>query len=364
MQGEFFIFRYIVINPFSTKATYDLRHVSIRDRFRLGKKFKYDRSASTTQLENTFLLRFSDTMNSTTVNRFVLFNEVSWMAVYICVAVLIIAGNSVTIFIFLSIRKQLKRTSYLLINLAIADFLVGVALVLWLCDGIASMTGVRLSHTLFETVVSLEVTGILSSILSLTLISLERMLAIVWPFRHRVLSTQHYCVSIGSVWMLSCLNAIVNIDVGSAYSLLTVFTIIMSVVVISSAYLAIWISRRRNQLPNNSSRTMERNRKLAQTLFMVSALSIITCLPNGIVLALRDYILHLHSFGVQIIIVVQYANSFLNPVLYCLKMPEFKRSLKKLLCSFSRQNYSVSQPSSVTSHPVTIMKAMKAIETP
>ena len=48
------------------------------------------------------------------------------MLVYICEAFLILVGNLFTIYIFWSIRKQLKRASYLLINLAVADFFVGI----------------------------------------------------------------------------------------------------------------------------------------------------------------------------------------------------------------------------------------------
>ena len=52
----------------------------------------------------------------------ILLKEVPWMIIYICEAVLILAGNFITVCIFWSIRIQLKRTSYLLINLAAADF--------------------------------------------------------------------------------------------------------------------------------------------------------------------------------------------------------------------------------------------------
>lgn len=301
-------------------------------------------------------------MNRTKSNNFHLFSGVPWMIVYVCEAVLILAGNSVTIYIFWNIRKRLKRTSYLLINLAVADILVGIALVFWLWDGIAAMTGISVSYNVFKTAFIIDLIGILSSILALALISLERMFAILWPFRHRMLSTCHYHFAIGSVWLLSSLNVVVNVNIESAYSLLTVIIVIASVVIISGAYLAIWISTKRNQFPNNTSRAMEQNRKLAKTLFVVTAMSITTCLPNGINLAFRDYLMHLHSFRVQISMVTQYANSFLNPVVHCFKMPEFKKSLKKLLCRCSRQNLSFNENSSGTSNKITL-KSIKVVKT-
>lgn len=301
-------------------------------------------------------------MNRTKSNNFHLFSGVPWMIVYVCEAVLIFVGNSVTIYVFWNIRKRLKRTSYLLINLAVADILVGIALVFWLWDGIAAMAGLRVSYNVFETAFIIDLIGILSSTLALALISLERMFAILWPFRYRMLSTWHYHFAIGSVWLLSSLNVIANVNIESAYNLLTVITGIGSVVVISGAYLAIWISTKRNQFPDNTSRAMEQNRKLAKTLFLVTAMSIATCLPNGINLANRDYLIHLHSFRVQISVVAQYANSFLNTVVYCFKMPEFKKSLRKLLCRCSRQNLSVNENSSGTSNGITL-KSIKVVKT-
>ena len=78
-------------------------------------------------------------MSSTGLSHFHLFSGVSWIVIYTCKTVLILTGNSVTVYIFWSIRKRLKHTSYLLINLAVADILVGIALIFWLWDGIAAM---------------------------------------------------------------------------------------------------------------------------------------------------------------------------------------------------------------------------------
>ena len=42
-------------------------------------------------------------------------------------SLLIFSGNSFTIFVFWKNRSKLKRTSFLLINLAVADLLVGLS---------------------------------------------------------------------------------------------------------------------------------------------------------------------------------------------------------------------------------------------
>ena len=258
------------------------------------------------------------------------------MIVYICKAIWILTGNSVTVYIFWSIRKRLKRSSYLLINLAVADIFVGIGLTLLIGADIAVMVK---RNVLSETIILIDISATVASLASLVLISLERMFAILWPFRHRLLKTQYLYVSIGCVWLLSALNVVSNLRLdsdptnGNAYSTFSAATFITSVLVITGAYLAIWISIRRNQIPNNDGRSTRKNRQLAKILFIVTALSIITSLPYGIMIAYTDFSKDLFAFKVQITIVAQFANSFLNPVVYCFRMPEFKASLKNLLCS-------------------------------
>lgn len=274
--------------------------------------------------------------------KYTLSEGVPWLVVYICEAVLILTGNSVTVYIFWNIRKRLKRTSYLLINLAVADALVGIAITLFLWEAIAEILDRRdVNHRMVTTATMVDLIGTISSVLSMTLISLERMFAILWPFRHRLLNAWCYHVSIGFIWLVSALNMFSNLHLDpdttkadNAYSILTATTYISSVVIIVFAYAIIWISTIRNQIPSDahSPRLMKQSRKLTKTLCLVTALSVITCLPYGISIAFQDFLQHLYSFRAQITVALQYANSFLNPVVYCFKMPEFKASLRKLFC--------------------------------
>ena len=269
---------------------------------------------------------------------FWLFKDVHWMVVYICEAFLILTGNSLTIYIFFRNRKRLKRTSYLLINLAVADAFVGMVLTLFISADVAIMLEKDVSLTFGETVVALDISATVASLSSLVLISLERMVAILWPLRHRLIKTRYFYVSVGFVWFLSAANVLSNlrlyndITYDDSYNVFTSVTFVTSLVVITVSYLAIWISVRRNAIPSNDRRSMGQSRKLAKTLFIVTALSIMTSLPYGIIITLKEFSEDFFSFKVQIIMAVQYANSLLNPVIYCFRMPEFKASLKKLFC--------------------------------
>ena len=289
---------------------------------------------------------------------------------YMCEAVFILTGNSFTILIFWKLRKRLKRASYLLINLAVADILVGISITIWLWNEIEFIADRQPSKTnvVEKIITTTDPLGLLASILSLALISLDRMMAILWPFRHRTLNSWYYYVSVGVVWFLASFIAAVNASSDLYHTerndglglLMASIAIICSIMTITGAYLAIWISTKCSRFPSNTCRTMEQNRKLAKTLFIVTALSIITCLPAGISLALRDYLQNMNLFRVQITVVAQYANSFLNPIIYCFKMPAFKESLRKLLCNCPRERLTVISESTreVTLRSFKIIDAM------
>ena len=299
-----------------------------------------------------------------------LFEDVPWMVVYICEAAMILTGNCVTVYIFWNIRKRLKRTSYLLISLAVADFTVGIALILWVLNGITVVMGKDLGNIFIEAATVIGCLGITSSISSLALISLERMYAILWPFRHRMLNMWHYHVSAGVVWLIASINATITVqfniystNTNNPYRFVMAITVIILVVVITAAYLAILISTRRNRLASATVRSMEQNKKIAKTLFIVTVASIITCLPNGVGVAFTNYVPDKESlFIAQIIFATQYANSFLNPVIYSLKIPEFQTSVKKLFgCPCQRKLYSFNDYSDSSTNGVTL-RSLKIVE--
>lgn len=151
---------------------------------------------------------------------------------------------------------------------------------------------------------------------------------------------------------------VANINFNEQFSLFTVISSITSVVVISVAYFAIWIKTRRHNLPRKTSRSQEHDRRLAKTLCIVTGLSILFCLPSGITLALKNYTQNIHSFGFQITIVAMYTNSFLNPIVYCFKMPEFKQALGKLFCRYfgNRLNF---QENSLGSYQWSFLKVYR-----
>ena len=274
---------------------------------------------------------------NTTQTTVVLFSGIPLIVAYSGEGLFIILGNSVTAFIFLKIRRKLKRASYLLINLTVADFFVGISIFLNVWKGIAVMEGETVNARLGISAFIIDLVASTASLLSLSLISVERMVAVLWPFRHRLLETWYYFAFIGGVWLLATANTVYIVtsylaDGGAHVTTPLAIAVILSILITTASYLAIWMSIKRSNFSSTTSRTLAKSKKLAKTLFIVTIISIITWLPVGISLAYPSYLMDMDSSYMHITLALQYASSFVNPIVYCFKMPEFKQSFANLFC--------------------------------
>ena len=113
-------------------------------------------------------------------------------------SLLILTANTFTVYIFWSHRNKLKRTSFLLINLAVADLLIGFT------EPVAIGTvGIpqRFGQEFYGNVsTAFQAMFAATSVVCLVLISLERTFALICPFRHRVITTRAYIHSIIFAW--------------------------------------------------------------------------------------------------------------------------------------------------------------------
>ena len=115
--------------------------------------------------------------------------EIAVLGVAIFHGFCIFLGNFFTVFVFCIHRDKLKRTSFLLINLAVADMLVGLTEIAMVgAIGLPQVTGLRKIGNTDSPDISTVFQAAFStaSVLFLALISLERAFALLWPLRHRV----------------------------------------------------------------------------------------------------------------------------------------------------------------------------------
>ena len=176
----------------------------------------------------------------------------------------------------------------------------------------------------------------------MTVISLERLNATFWPFRHRTIKKSVYWVLIVAIWLTALLFscALIMIQYYTRkwdyyYHACSSF-IFICLLVICVSYVFIFVKLRFGNQPRHHG-AANRERKLTVTLFTVTSLSLLMWLPyvittflffaTNILMSLSD-IAFFYLENVSIILL--YANSFLNPILYTLRMPGFRRALKML----------------------------------
>ena len=98
------------------------------------------------------------------------------------------------------------------------------------------------------------------------------------------------------------------------------------------AYFVIW-RKQKSSICNHSN--VIREAKLANTLFFITGASVFTWLPFQILILLVNLQITANFSHLQltvfIIRVLQYSNSFVNVIIYPLRIPEFKNFLLHLL---------------------------------
>ena len=136
-----------------------------------------------------------------------------WMPPFLTELIVIVLINLFTLATFARNRHLRKRSTYLVINLTIADLLFGVAAVLpplLVPDILESQNILRESFNgpwyafLYLTLNSLFPAA---SLANLSLISLERLHATIYPFRHCLIREQVYFGVITLSWLLALLFA-------------------------------------------------------------------------------------------------------------------------------------------------------------
>ena len=259
----------------------------------------------------------------------------SRIAVFAVEFLVIIMGNIITIFAFWNLRSVLKITYYLLINLTIADVTVGLGAIKLVTSNILRLKTIEEAR--WARYIALDVFSGTASITSLLLIAVERFFAIIFPFRHRVLTKRMYAYCIAGVWIISVLITMIttmpevfrNSILASISRLILATYTVICLIGICSLYTMIYVYSRKGN-PRIRRDKREQNKRLAKTLFIVTMLTLIAWIPLavGTVSPPRyDHCVIPTSLFVGIFL--QLANSALNPVVYCYRMPEFRAVLKR-----------------------------------
>ena len=270
-------------------------------------------------------------------------------ALNIFLSITAVLGNTL---VLLALNKEtsLHPPSKLLYrNLAITDLCVGVfaepvAVSYWtsvvkrrwdICH-YTKLTGDFLAYTLC-----------LVSLLTVTAISVDRLLALLLGLRYRqVVTLKRTCITVIVFWIFSTVGASAawfwNPLINSMSRYIVVALCLVTTII---AYTKIFFSLRHNQTHNHVAQgqpsqaiplNIDRYRKAVNSALWVQVTLVICYLPYVLALALTPQRgMHLsiyiaRSFTATIL----YLNSSLNPLLYCLKIKEVRQAVKETLRHF------------------------------
>lgn len=300
--------------------------------------------------------------------------SVTWLVLYSCLAVFTIIGNSLSVAVFLkNSRLRRMRTSMLLINLAVADLLVGAVAVpmymvfQWPQSTLAKSASFSISYAAIDIL-----TGF-ASLFGLSVIGLERAFSVFWPHRHRTVGKLPYLAAVVLCWLLSSLQVLLRVLTHKNivefriffYNMMIALSLVL--VVMLSTYTAVWykVRARQNELRMRSKRryireSVERERKLILTLSIVTGVFLITWLPFHVLnifvffcIKCRPNKLSVFLNLISAVKLLHYSNSFMNLIIYSFRFPDFRRTL----CYFFGRNLRV--------HPVqsNVIGAMSSMNT-
>ena len=278
---------------------------------------------------------------------------IPWMNVGLAESVAIVTLNLCTIIVFIKNRNLCKRSTYLVINLAVIDMFVGGVPVYKLFYVPGAKCNFWKRHSIEVGLPSfmrvLRKLFLAGSLINITIIALERVHATFFPFRHRVLKKWVYGLIIAVVWVTSglvsvSLNLVFFEDLQYVYYLeRTLLSICLFIICIS--YTSIVIKVRCGAQPQHHG-AASRERKLTMTLFIVTVVSLLLYLPY-IVIVFASFIgksdtswsafIHL-SYAFFVLV---YANSLVNPILYAIRMPEYRSAFLALFRRRAQQQRQV-----------------------
>lgn len=190
----------------------------------------------------------------------------------------------------------------------------------------------------------------LSSIINIVVISLERLHATFRPFRHRFIKKWEYGVTIAVVWFIAAAVSATLVVIAywkeepkKAHHYVWQLFNLSCLFIICVSYAGIVKKMYFGRRPQHHG-AASRERKLTLTLFIMTLVSLLMYLPLVIGSFLRLSTNTLNSLPKSTtkrmkfpLILLYYGNSLVNPLLYAIRIPEFKKALFSIFRRQQRQ---------------------------
>mgnify|MGYP001794861380 CR=1 FL=1 len=259
---------------------------------------------------------------------------------YVFIAVMAIFGNALVTGSFIRHRRLRTFTNYFVVSLSVADMLVGlISVPMWMLNLLYSV-GDQVFQNIFR---SMDIFAGVASILHLMVISLERYYAVAFPVRHRNTNANTYIILLVLVWVVPALVAATTKysieNLGKKENILFLFVVffMFPLLLILFTYAGIWVAARKRIQPMLTSRSKKSDMRIAVTIALVVGFFIIAWLPFFVVQLVVVYCGPRscpQAFDPRLLLFLKfmhYSNSAVNPVIYAVKIPEFRRAFRQLV---------------------------------
>ena len=262
-----------------------------------------------------------------------------------------VIGNAVVLWLFYKNESLRTISNWFLASMCVADFLVGLVIdPVWIA--IRLFTQPQRTHILKQVINLLWIHSTAATVFNLCCVSVDRFIAIRFPFRYQDIITKQRCYAvIVMVWLISLFLPFSRILVDSRANIeklwfsLTFIVFVLPLTVVSLCYF--WIFKaarkqareiRRESHPNfheNNTQQNTQNYKAIKTIGFVLGVFILSWMPS-IVVSVVDYVTATdkcfdHRLAYVVwpwIEAIAFTSSAINPWIYCFRNGEFRNSLR------------------------------------
>ena len=180
---------------------------------------------------------------------------------------------------------------------------------------------------------------LVASLANISLISLERLHATLFPFSHCLVGKRVYLTIILCSWLfsliLSSVFTLLCLHASPAFPYVGASYFFLCLLILTVSY-AIIISTVKNNPPSpNAGPVLSTERKLTVTLFIVTVASFLAILPLVIWIVIAHHMRSKLCPAVFVRITNSFLtlylfNSIVNPLIYAVRMQEFRKAARKL----------------------------------
>ena len=279
-----------------------------------------------------------------------------------------VIGNAVVLWLFY--KKESLRTisNGFLASLCVADFLVGLIVdPVWIA--IRFVTQPQRAHILKQVINLLWIHSTAATVFNLCCVSVDRFIAIRFPFRYHDIITKKRCYAvIIMVWLISLFLPFSRIlvrgnqtNVEKLWFSITFIVFVFPLTVVTLCYFWIFKAakkqsreiRRKGNRSVHKGDTNTQSYKAIKTIGFVLGVFIVSWMPS-LVVSVVDYVTASDKcFDHRLVYVVwpwieaiAFTSSAINPWIYCFRNGEFRNSLRlschRCSCLYSRDSSDLS----------------------